>query len=252
MILEARGHSFDLTHRPLIVGVMGMLLQGPVRDLREFVSQALRRARALREEGADMVEVGILSDPQGWLMATETEEEFLRTFVGMWDPSVPLVIRTDRADVAEAVLPLGGHVFAGGASLGGVGIARMCARTGAALIIENNIEEGDLAERNGVLPALLERAAKGCEQAGMSLKSVWLSAGAGIKGVSQLKDIRPLGRPLVVSCVAPVSGAAALSEACVAACVVQGMLKGGAVFRVPFVRPALSAARIIGALGVFG
>ena len=243
MILRARGHVLEISRRPLLVGVVDIKCQGPSNAVGEAVCDALNHASAFAREGADLIEISATSFSAGEdVSARQVEAKALGEFLRLWDPKIPLMIRTNRMEVAEIVLAHGGDVLAGEVSLVGAAVAGLCARMGVALMIGTEETQGSVS------PTALERAAFEAVRAGMSMERICLSLGRGTTAFVAMKKLRHLPYPLVIS--SPCS----FSEdkdgyAGTVAWVVQAMLNGLGGIRLHELRPALAALKMIEALG---
>jgi dihydropteroate synthase len=232
-----------MARRPFLVGILDHKCQGPSKILNEKVFNAVNDAHALVREGADVIEVSVSSFTKDeHTPALQTEVEALNAFVQLWDLDIPLMIRTNRIAVAEAVLPHGGDILAGEVSLTGDSVARLCTRTGVALMI------GTEAMQGSICPPALERAAVEAVRAGMSMESICLSLGRGTMAFALIKALRHFPCPLVISSSCSISEGRD-GHAGTVAWVVQAMLSGVGGIRLHALRPARAAVEIIGALG---
>jgi len=266
MILRMRGGGIEFPRHPVVVGVLPWL-----NGEDEGVAGRIALARQMAADGADWVEWS------GGGAAGEAEEAAgLRAFLERWSgegQALPVVIRTARESAARLALEAGGNMLCGGGVLGVEAAARMCADTGAALLLTHVFEgaEGEAATDSKAAfarsaEAFFEESLSLVERAGLSLDAVLLDAGdapGGIPGGCVQRELMErLGRPWS----APVSGrrlgervlgggfdtpGSTSRSAALVACVVQAVLAGAHILRVEHagdVRAAVYAARTIAAV----
>ena len=195
---------------------------------------AVRQARALAAEGADLLDVGAESTRPGspGVSAGEERARLLPVLERLLDdPPCPVSVDTSKPDVAEAALALGAHMVNDVTALaGGPELARVCAAHGAALAVMHmqgtpRTMQADpryddlLAE----VRAGLEAAVGTAEAAGVAPDSICVDPGIGfgktvahnLTLLKRLDAFRSLGKPILVGPVAeelhrraPRSGAA--------------------------------------------
>jgi dihydropteroate synthase len=178
---------------------------------------AVRHARALAAEGADLLDVGAESTRPGAapVPADEERTRLLPVLERLLpDTPCPVSVDTSKPEVAEAALALGAHLVNDVTGLAaGPGLARACARHGAGLVLTHmrgtpRTMQADpryedlLAEvRNG-----LGRAVATAEEAGVAPDAICVDPGIGFgKTVThnltllrRLDALRPLGKPVLV------------------------------------------------------
>ena len=100
---------------------------------------AVRQARALAAEGADLLDVGAESTRPGspGVSADEERARLLPVLERLLDdPPCPVSVDTSKPEVAEAALALGAHMINDVTALaGGPEVARLCAEHGAGLAV---------------------------------------------------------------------------------------------------------------------
>ncbi len=180
MKLVARGRTIEFPRRPLIMGIVNLSADSFSGDGMDDIDAAVEKARALIAEGADIIDVGAESARTNRGPISEAEEiDRLCGFVAKWSvvsnqysvisdqnesapaattdhcplftdhsppPRHPLLsLNTWRPAVARAVLREGGDLLN---DIGGLPTdenARICAETGAALLIMHSVGEPKVA-----------------------------------------------------------------------------------------------------------
>ena len=270
MILRMRGGGMEFPRHPVVVGVLPRL-----NGVDKGVDGRIALARQMADDGADWVEWC------GGGAAGEAEEAAgLCAFLERWSGeglALPVVIRTACESVARLALEAGGNMLCGGGVLGVEAAARVCADTGAALLL-THVFEGAKAETATDSKAAFTRSAEVffeesmslVARAGLSRDAVLLDAGdapSGVPGGGFRRELMErLGRPWCVSVSGRMLAEAVLGGgfgtpgptsrgATLVACVVQAVLSGAHILRVEDagdLRPTVYAARTIAAvLGVW-
>jgi dihydropteroate synthase len=269
MELRARDRCVRFPRRPLIMGIVNINDDSFCGDGRLDSQWALERARELVTQGADIVDVGGESARTNRAAITPEEElqrilPFLKRFDEVWSDVSPrdaeqvfpplLSVNTWRPEVAAIALRSSGHLLNDLSGLHDDRNARICAQTGAALLIihavglpkvshthicyENAIDEILGFFRDKILLA---------ERAGVPREAIVLDPGIdfakqvgdNLRIFRELARFDQLGRPLLL----PVSRKSVIGEvlgiadpndrdAATAACIVAGMLRGACLFRV--------------------
>jgi dihydropteroate synthase len=129
VILRAREHRLELGGRPLLMGILNS-----TPDSFSDGDDAGLDERALRAAGADIVDVGGES-ARGDRPAVSVEEEIARVVPLISALSGLISVDTYKPAVAEAAIEAGASVVNDVSGLRDVELARVCARTGAALVI---------------------------------------------------------------------------------------------------------------------
>ena len=178
---------------------------------------AVRHARALAAEGADLLDVGAESTRPGspGVPATQERARLLPVLERLLDgPPCPVSVDTSKPDVAEAALALGAHMVNDVTALtDGPELARVCAAHGAALSVmhmqgtprtmQANPRYDDLL---GEVRARLETAVATAEAAGMASDAICVDPGIGfgktvdhnLTLLKRLDAFRSLGKPILV------------------------------------------------------
>ena len=271
MKLVARGSVIEFPRRPLIMGIVNLVADSFSGDGIVEIDRAIERAKEMVCEGADLIDIGAESARTNRpAMSAEEESAQLVRFIERWDPPVLLSINTWRPAVARAVLPVGGDILNDISGLPTDENARICAETGAALLIMHSIGEpkvphthidyDDIMERLDVF--FSEKIAL-AEAAGVKRDALILDPGIdfakqredNLRIYRDLNRLAKFDRPILL----PISRKSVIGQtlgiknpadrdAGTIACLVQGMLHGANIFRVHNVRAAAQAVRVIEAV----
>jgi dihydropteroate synthase len=178
---------------------------------------AVRHARALAAEGADLLDVGGESTRPGApaVSASDERARLVPVLERLLDgPPCPVSVDTSKPEVAEAALALGAHMVNDVSALaGGPRLAEVCAAHGAGLTVmhmqgtprtmQADPRYDDLL---GEVRAGLETAVAAAEAAGMSSEAVCIDPGIGfgktvghnLTLLKRLDVFRSIGRPILV------------------------------------------------------
>ena len=269
MRLSARGMVLDCS-RPLVMGIVNLGTDSFSGDGFADVEAALGRAREMVTEGADIIDIGAESARTNrGPIAEEDEAERLLQFVDAWDGAGPLSVNTWRPNVAWRVLSRGGHLLN---DIGGLPTdenARICAETGAALLIMHTVGAPKVPHTSVMhddimqaLHAFFSEKIALAEAAGVSADSIVLDPGLdfakqrgdNLRILRELERLRVFHRPLLLpisrkTVIGDVLGVPpAERDAGTVACLVSGMLRGACIFRVHNVKAAAQAIRVVAAV----
>jgi dihydropteroate synthase len=285
--LAARGRSISFPRRPLIMGILNINDDSFSGDGRLDSRWALDRAAELAGLGADIIDVGAESARTNRAAISEDAEiarlePFLRGFaraVAAARPRDPeqifpplLSVNTWRPRVAGHALGIAGDILNDMGALPNDDNARHCARTGAALLIMHSVgapkEKHTHTRYDNIIASLesffrekLEAAAR----AGVAHDATILDPGIdfakqapdNLRILHETARLAALRRPVLL----PVSRKSVIGktlgiedarerDAGTAACLVAGMLRGAAIFRVHDVdmawRTVLTIGRVTG------
>jgi dihydropteroate synthase len=278
MILEARGNTIELGSRPLIMGIVNLVADSFSGDGLTDIAAAIERARQQIADGADIVDIGAESarTNRGAISEEEEAAQLLR-FIERWPAlraetkkQTLLSINTWRSGVVRRVLPAGGDLLNDIGALPTDENARLCAATGAALLIMHTIGQPKVPHTHIAYDDIMrqlddffsEKIAL-VQNAGVSRNAIVLDPGIdfakqredNLRIYRELERLRHFERPILL----PVSRKTVVGEvlglpnasdrdAGTVACLVRGMLAGAHLFRVHNVRAATQAARTIDAL----
>jgi len=280
MRLITRGQTIEWPRRPLIMGIVNLSVDSFSGDGLADVDSAVEKARGFIADGADVIDIGAESARTNRGPISEAEEAaLLRQFIERWpslassgDPANPplLSINTWRPAVARAALRCGGHILNDIGALPTDENARICAETGAALLIMHSVGEPKVAHTHVGYDDVMRRIELFfsekmalAEKAGVSRDAIILDPGIDFAkqradnlriyreldrlGQFERPILLPVSRKTVIGDVLGISDPAA-RDAGTVACIVHGMLHGAAIFRVHNVRAAAQAVRIISAV----
>ena len=280
MKLLARGRVIEFPRPPLIMGIVNLSAESFSGDGLADVEAAVEKARGLIADGAEIIDVGAESARTNRPPISEDEEAaWLLRFIQRW----PFVIRhssfvippllsinTWRPAVARAALAAGGHILNDIGALPTDENARLCAETGAALLIMHSVGVPKVAHTHtgyddvlARLDAFFAEKIALATRAGVPRDALILDPGIdfakqradNLRIYRELDRLAHFARPILL----PVSRKTVIGEvlglpepadrdAGTVACIVQGMLRGAAIFRVHNVRAAAQAVRMIAAV----
>lgn len=288
MKLLARGVTIEWPRHPLLMGIVNLGADSFSGDGLTDLDAALDRARQQLADGADIIDLGAESARTNREAISEKEEtSALLRFVERWPevcgsrgrspsqfpPPLPaplLSINTWRPGVVRAVLPRGGDILNDLSALPTDENARLCAETGAALLIMHSQGAPKVPQTHARYADIMARLEEFfaekialAERAGMPRDALILDPGIDFakQRADNLRIYRELGRlqrferPILL----PVSRKTVIGEvlglpnpverdAGTIACLVQGMLAGAHIFRVHNVRAAAQAVQIVEAV----
>ncbi len=281
MRLKARDVSYEFPRAPLVMGIINLVADSFSGDGLTEIDAALDRARQQLADGAQIIDIGAESARTNRAAIPEAEEaaQLLR-FLERWPelcggrpagaPAPLLSINTWRPGVVRAVLPRGGDLLN---DIGGLPTdenARICADAGAALLIMHSIGQPKVPHTHvgydDIMARLEEFFAEqigAAERAGVSRDALILDPGIdfakqradNLRIYRELDRLHHFNRPILL----PVSRKTVIGEtlgianpaardAGTVACIVQGMLRGAAIFRVHNVPAAVQTVRMIATL----
>jgi dihydropteroate synthase len=271
MKLVARGVTIEWPRRPLIMGIVNLVADSFSGDGIVEIDRAIEHARGLVREGAEVIDIGAESarTNRGAISEEEEAAQLIR-FIERWENTALLSINTWRPAVARAALIAGGHLLNDIGALPTDENARICAETGAALLIMHSIGEPKVPHTHVGYDDILARldeffTAKFAlaEAAGLPRDAIVLDPGIdfakqradNLRIYRDLDRLAKFARPILL----PVSRKTVIGEvlglekpaerdAGTVACIVQGMLRGAAIFRVHNVRAAAQTVRMIEAV----
>ena len=283
MELRLRDHVISFPRPLLLMGIVNLGADSFSGDGLPDLEAAFRKARELVADGADLVDVGAESarTNRGPISADEEAGQFLR-FLERWqaDPPVsasgakiPLSLNTWRPEVVRRVLPRGGDLLNDIGALPTDENARICAGTGAGLLIMHTIGQPKVAHTHVGYDDVMARLDEFfteklalAERAGMPREGIVIDPGIdfakqrddNLRIYRELARLHQFGRPILL----PVSRKTVIGDvlrlpaperdAGTVACVVAGMLRGAQIFRVHNVRAAAQTVRMVSAVEAAG
>jgi dihydropteroate synthase len=282
MILTMRGRTVTFPRRPLVMGIVNVTDDSFSGDGSLQIDQTIETALRHVTAGADIIDVGGESARTNRREITEEEEcarilPFIhrfhechqgRTPVDEWQIFPPLLsINTWRSGVAEAVLPVGGHLLNDISALPRDENARIAAKYDTGLLIMHSVglpkqrhTEVQYTDILRTLESFFEQKIRQAITAGVARESIVLDPGIdfakqktdNLRIYRELISLKHFERPILL----PVSrktvigdvlgiGEPADRDAGTIACVVAGTLRGASIFRVHNVHAVVQALRVI-------
>lgn len=224
MILRAGQREFEFPRHPLIFGSLMLGTKRPRENEEEHLSSLLSGARALIEEGADIIAIRMdLGTVEECKVGEAEEASALCTFVKAWRGAgfrEPLAIETPRFHVAEMALAHGVEfLFEPNpafcvATSSGESYARLCAKFGAALIVcyfiegnPMNMKASNPRDEIALADDFFEVKLRSSLDEGLPMEGVVLGVHLGAEADSmgafwmhsQLESFHRFGRPLLLS-----------------------------------------------------
>ena len=248
MRLLARRFTFEFPRPALVMGIVNLVADSFSGDGITEIDAALAHARELVAHGADIVDIGAESARTNRKALPPAEEAAqLVRFIERWDVNVPLSINTWRPEVARIALAAGGVMLN---DIGGLPTdenARICAETGAALLIMHTVGTPKVPHTHvgyaDVMRSLDEFFAEKialAEQAGVPRDAIVIDPGIdfakqrddNLRIYRELECLHRFGRPVLL----PVSRKTVIGEvlgiekpadrdAGTVACIVHGMFR---------------------------
>jgi dihydropteroate synthase len=285
MNLLARDRLVTFPRRPLVMGILNLCADSFSGDSISGIDRAMRRARQMIAEGADIIDIGGESASTNRPAMSEAEEiACLLPFVQRFKAELPsfeppadpaqlfpplLSINTWRSGVVRPVLAEGGDLLNDLSALPSDENARLCAENGAALLIMHNEGEPKVWHPYHAftdvwtsLEAFFEAKIAQAMAAGVRRESLVLDPGIGftklhddnLRIYRDLERLARFERPVLL----PVSRKRVIGEvlgeppaqrdAGTVACIVSGMRRGAQIFRVHNVRAAVQTIRAVEAV----
>jgi dihydropteroate synthase len=269
MELHARDRQVIFPRRPLIMGILNINDDSFSGDGRIDGEWAVGRAREMIASGADIIDVGGESARTNRAAISPEEEirrimPFVERFAETWKDVNPrdgeqifpplLSINTWRPEVAEPVLAIGGHLLNDMSALPDDRNAKICVKTGAALLIMHSVGLPKVAHTHVDYTDVVAQMAEFFREkiamaraAGLKKNTIVLDPGIdfakqapdNLRIYRELEFLHEFGRPILL----PVSRKSVIGrtlgikepterDAATAACIVSGMLRGAHIFRV--------------------
>lgn len=271
MQLFARDRSIQFPRPAMVMGILNLSMDSFSGDGLADSEAAIERSKQMIRDGADIVDLGAESARTNRGPISEQEEiDRLCRFIELWNhlPDRPLLsINTWRPKVAAAALSLGGEILNDIGALPDDQNARVCAQTGAALLIMHSIGVPKIPHTHVRYADVLDSMDNFFEEkislalaAGLPRDKLILDPG--IDFAKQREDnlsiyanlqclhrfarpiLLPVSRKTVIGEVLGINNAAD-RDAGTVACIVEGVLQGAHIFRVHNVKAAIQAVRTI-------
>lgn len=267
------------------MGIINLVADSFSGDGLPCIDAAVARAEEQLQAGAGIIDIGAESARTNrGPISEEAEAAQLIAFIERWPAlrdaypirgAAPLLsINTWRPAVVRAVLPAGGDLLNDIGGLLSPENAELCATHGVALLImhtagepktpHTHVRYGDIMAE---LDAFFEAKIAVAIRAGVRRESIVLDPGIdfakqredNLRIYRELERLQRFGLPILL----PVSRKTVIGEvlgisvpaerdAGTVACIVQGMLRGAAIFRVHHVAAAVQAVRTISAVETTG
>lgn len=282
MELLTRYRRIAFPRRPLLMGILNINDDSFSGDGKLDPQWALTRAREMAEAGADIIDVGGESARTNRAAISPQEEldrigPFIDGFASLWRDVRPrdaqqvfpplLSLNTWRPEVAGPALALGGDLLNDISALPDDQNARICAETGAALLIMHSQGAPKVSHKHlqyedimAELHRFFAEKIALAEKAGVPRDSIILDPGIdfakqapdNLRIYRELESLNSFQRPILL----PVSRKSVIGRVleikdpaerdhATAACIVSGMLRGAAIFRVHNIEMAW---RVIGSI----
>jgi dihydropteroate synthase len=279
MILTMRGRTVTFPRRPLVMGIVNITEDSFSGDGSLHIGRAIETAQRHVAAGADIIDVGGESarTNRSEISALEESERiipFLHRFRECHEAKRPvdkiqlfppmLSINTWRASVAEATLPVGGHLLNDMSAFPNSENARIAAKYGTGFLIMHSVglpkrrhTEVQYADILRTLDSFFDQKISEAIAAGVAPESIILDPGIDFakQKPDNLRIYRALNRferPILL----PVSRKTVIGDvlglpnpadrdAGTIACVVAGVLRGASIFRVHHVQAVMQALRVI-------
>jgi dihydropteroate synthase len=214
VILRAREHRLELGGRPLLMGILNAtpdsFSDGSDAGLEERVAQG----RALLAAGADLLDVGGES-ARGDRPPVPVDEEIARVVPLISALGGVISVDTYKPAVAAAAIEAGASMVNDVSGLRDVELARVCARTGAALVIMHTrvapkvtlLDPGAYTDVVADVVAFLRERMEVAVSAGVAPEQIVLDPGPDfaktpaqtVAVLRGLDAVRALGRPVLLA-----------------------------------------------------
>ncbi|OBR68439.1 dihydropteroate synthase [Paenibacillus oryzae] len=208
----SEGVPLELGSRTLIMGILNATPDsfsdgGKYMD----VDAAVRHARDMAEQGADILDIGGESTRPGF-EAVDAEEEIRRVVpiiaaVREALPGMPLSIDTYKAATARQALEAGAHIINDIWGLkGDPDMASVAAEYGCPVIISHNRTDSSYNDLVPDVIADLKSSIGRAEEAGINADAIWLDPGIGfaktyndnLEMMGRLHELAELGYPVLL------------------------------------------------------
>lgn len=211
-VIDCRGKKLELGKRTLVMGILNVTPDS-FSDGGKFLAaeEAVRRARQIEEEGADILDIGGESTRPGAAPVT-AEEEWGRLAPVLErlleEISIPVSVDTYKSEVARRALAMGVHIINDVWGLkADPAMAETVAESGAAAVLMHNRREaryeGDLLQE---IARDLEEGLLLAEKAGIEESRIILDPGIGfgktaehnLEVLRRLRELAVFNKPLLL------------------------------------------------------
>ena len=191
--LQLGPYTLPLDKRTLVMGIINVTPDSFSGDgLRDDLEAAVMQARQMKEEGADILDIGGESTRPGSESVTPEEEmrrvlPLISWLAGTDGVGLPLSVDTRRAEVAEAALDAGAHIVNDITGLrDDPDIAQVVARHSAGLVLmhikgtpRDMQQDPQYANLLGEVIAYLREGVEKALEAGVPHERIWVDPGIG-------------------------------------------------------------------------
>jgi dihydropteroate synthase len=214
VILRAREHRLELGGRPLLMGILNATPDSFSDGSDASLQERVARGRALRAAGADLLDVGGES-ARGDRPAVPDSEEIARVVPLISALDGPISVDTYKPAVAAAAIEAGACMVNDVSGLRDVELARVCAETGAALVIMHTrvepkgtlLDPGAYEDVVADVVSFLGERMEAAVEAGVAVEQIVLDPGPDfaktpaqtVAVLRSLDSLRSLGRPLLLA-----------------------------------------------------
>lgn len=210
-IFECRKHKLSMGEKTYVMGILNATPDSfSDGGAYHTVEEAIKRARAMIEEGADIIDVGGESTRPGYIPVDAFEEinrvvPVIERLVKEFD--VPISIDTSKAVVAEKALEAGADIIN---DVWGLqrdsDMADVVSKHGAGLIIMHNQDEKVYRDLMGDIIKFLRESIEIAEKAGIGRESIAIDPGIGfgktlennLEVMKRLKELNSLNLPVLL------------------------------------------------------
>jgi dihydropteroate synthase len=210
-IFKCRGFSLHMGEKTYVMGILNItpdsFSDGGKYDSTE---SAVRRAKEMVEQGADIIDVGGESTRPGHV-PVEPEEEIKRVVPVIErlcaELDVPVSIDTSKAVVARAALEAGAHMVNDVWGLQrDAGMAETISGYNAGVIMMHNKDDKSYSDLMGEIIGYLNESVSIAEKSGISRSSMAIDPGIGfgktiahnIEVIRRLKELKTLDMPILL------------------------------------------------------
>lgn len=208
--LDCRGRRLTVGGRTLVMGILNATPDS-FSDGGRYLEpeKALERARAMVEEGADIIDLGGESTRPGY-EPVGLEEELARVVPVLerlaGEIKVPISIDTKKPEVAGRALEIGAHIVNDQSALEDPRMAETAAAAGAPVILMHYKDVRESPDMMGDIVSFLDGRIARAEAAGLPREKVIVDPGLGfgktpaqnLEVLRRLGELRGLGLPVLI------------------------------------------------------
>jgi len=211
VIYVCRDKRLEIGQKTYIMGILN-ITPDSFSDGGKYdsIEAAVRKAKEMVSEGADIIDVGGESTRPGYTFV-ESDEEIRRVVPVIErltkEIDVPISIDTSKADVARKALEAGAHIVNDiwGMQLD-TGMATVVGEFGAGVIVMHNKNGTDYVDMITEIKEFLQNSISIAQKAGLKSESICIDPGIGfgknfdqnIEVMSRVKEFKALGYPVLL------------------------------------------------------